>query len=91
MKCQWCDRTDATVERIEIRPGAYKTTSHPITGQTAKICTRLPVTAWACGAHRGLALDERFKAPRSTKAGGVEQASLFERPVEGPGDAVRGG
>lgn len=77
MKCQWCNRNDATVEQVEIRPGAYKTTRHPTTGQTAKICTRLPVTTWACGTHRGLVLDEPFKAPRSTKDADAEQPSLF--------------
>lgn len=75
--CAWCGRLDATVEQIEIQAGAYKTTRHPTTGQTAKICTRLPVTAWACGTHRGLVLDERFKAPRATKADGEGQGSLL--------------
>lgn len=75
--CAWCGRADATVEQIEIQADAYKTTRHPTTGQTAKICTRLPVTAWACGTHRGLALDGRFKAPRSTKDTDAEQPPLF--------------
>jgi hypothetical protein len=75
--CAWCGRLDATVEEIEIQAGAYKTTRHPTTGQTAKICTRLPVTAWACGNHRGLALDAAFKAPRATKADGEGQGTLL--------------
>jgi hypothetical protein len=76
-RCDWCGRTGPTVEEIEIQAGAYKTTRHPTTGQTAKICTRLPVTAWACGTHRGLALDAAFKAPRATKADGEGQGTLL--------------
>lgn len=73
-RCAWCGAP--AFEQVETQPGSYKTTSDPNTGRTAKICTRLPVLAWACGRHRGLTLDEPFRALRSVKAD-VEQERLL--------------